>query len=128
VPESRTPRDDDRQSQDPDVLRERAERAAREREILRRENERLCQPVDHLKRQLDETRRAGYRPAAPFCETVEARSESPGAQAGRRLWPKARRRVPPRIDDRMRRRCRRAVPVAAIASSKPVCGVRSDAL
>jgi hypothetical protein len=50
MPESRIPRDDDRQSPDPDALRARAERAEREREILRRENERLRQQVDHLKR------------------------------------------------------------------------------
>ena len=49
-------------------LRERAERAERERDQaqrehdrLQRENDRLRQQIDHLKRQVDEARRAGFR-------------------------------------------------------------------
>jgi transposase len=98
VPESRISRDDDRQSPDPAVLRERLERAEREREILRRENERLRQQVDRLKRQLDEARRAGYRQAAPFAKPLKKHPKRPGRTAGRDYGPKARRRVPARID------------------------------
>ena len=81
------------------MLRERAERAEREREILRRENERLRQQVDQLKRQLDEARRAGYRQAAPFAKPLKKHPKRPGRKPGDAYGPKARRRVPPRIDD-----------------------------
>jgi transposase len=75
------------------------ERAEREREILRRENERLRQQVDRLKRQLDEARRAGYRQAAPFAKPLTKYPKRPGRKAGRGYGPKARRRVPARIDE-----------------------------
>lgn len=115
MPESRIPRDDDRRSPDPDALRERAERAEREREILRRENERLRQQVDHLKRQLDAARRAGYRQAAPFAKPLNTHPKRPGRKPGDAYGPKARRRVPPRIDD---------TPEAPLPTCCPACGDR----
>lgn len=92
------------------MLRERAERAEREREILRRENERLRQQVDHLKRQLDEARRAGYRQAAPFAKPLKKQPKRPGRKPGDAYGPKACRRVPSRIDDTHEARLPRCCP------------------
>ena len=65
---SRDPSLDDRPAREIENLRERAERAERERDQaqrehdrLQRENDRLRQRIDHLKRQVDEARRAGFR-------------------------------------------------------------------
>lgn len=82
-----------------DAVRERAERAERERDVLRRENERLRQQVERLKRQLDEARRAGFRQAAPFAKTVIPHPRRPGRKPGDAYGPKARRQRPPRIDE-----------------------------
>jgi transposase len=93
--------------------RERAERAERERDTLRRdrdrlqhdrdrlqrERERLQQQVDQLKRQLAEARRAGFRQAAPFTKPLNKHPRRPGRKAGAGYGPKARRRVPRRIDE-----------------------------
>jgi len=98
VPDQRSP-DSIPARKEIDAIRERAERAEREREILRRENERLRQQVDHLKRQLDEARRAGYRQAAPFAKPLKKDPKRPGRKPGDAYGPKARRRVPPRIDE-----------------------------
>src|SRR6266851_1458194 len=81
-------------------LRERAERAERERDRLRRENDRLRQQVDHLKRQLDDARRAGFRQAAPFAKPLKELSKRPGRKAGRAYGPKAHRRIPSQVDER----------------------------
>lgn len=95
------------------TLRERAERAERERDRLRheheqlqrehgrleRERDRLRQRVDQLKRQLDEARRAGRRQAAPFAKPLTRHPRRPGRKAGRAYGQPARRRVPRRIDE-----------------------------
>ena len=81
------------------MLRERAERAEREREILRRENERLRQQVDHLKRQLDAARRAGYRQAAPFAKPLNRHPKRAGRKPGDAYGRPARRRVPSHIEE-----------------------------
>ena len=88
-------------------LRERAERAERERDEVRRdrdrlqrETERLRDEIDHLKRQLDEARRAGCRQAAPFAKPLQPDPRRPGRKRGRAYGPKARRRVPTPIDER----------------------------
>ncbi len=106
MPESRIPRDHDRPLPDPDGLRERAERAERERDVLQqeqdrlqREVERLRQQVDHLKRQLEDARRAGYRQAAPFAKALNPAPKRPGRKPGKAYGRKARRRVPPHIDE-----------------------------
>src|SRR5713226_113810 len=81
-------------------LRERAERAERERDRLQCENERLRQQVEYLKRQLDDARRAGFRQAAPFAKPVKPHPKRPGRKAGRAYGPKARRRIPSQVDER----------------------------
>ena len=95
------------------TLRERAERAERERDRLRhdheqlqrdhgrleRERDRLRQRVDQLKRQLDDARRAGRRQAAPFAKPLTPHPRRPGRKAGRAYGQPAHRRVPRRIDE-----------------------------
>jgi len=96
----------DHRSNDAD-WRKRAENAERERDALRRERDRLQQEterlrhrIDHLKRQLDEARRAGFRQAAPFGKPLKKDPKQPGRTAGPAYGPKARRRRPPRVDER----------------------------
>jgi hypothetical protein len=69
------------------TLRERAERAERERDQaqrehdrLQRETDRLRQQIDHLKRQVDEARRAGFRQAAPFAKPLKTHPQRPDHQ------------------------------------------------
>ncbi|MFH1604466.1 MAG: IS66 family transposase [Pseudomonadota bacterium] len=107
MPQPRT-RDDD--AQPPGAsgdLRERAERAERERdherrerERLQRENDRLRRELERVKRQLDEARRAAHRQAAPFAKALTAHPRRPGRKAGARYGVKAHRRRPHRIDER----------------------------
>mgnify|MGYP003476833784 FL=1 len=107
MPQPRT-RDDD--AQPPDAsgdLRERAERAERERdhercerERLLRENDRLRRELERVKRQLDEARRAAHRQAAPFAKSLTPHPRRPGRKAGARYGVKAHRRRPRRIDER----------------------------
>ncbi len=106
MPESPKPDDADRRSNDAD-WRKRAEDAERERDTLRRERdqlqretERLRHRIDHLKRQLDDARRAGFRQAAPFAKPLKKDPKRPGRKPGRAYGPKARRRHPPRVDER----------------------------
>lgn len=106
MPESSKRDEADRRSDDTD-WRKRAEEAERERDALRRERdqlqretERLRHRIDHLKRQLDEARRAGFRQAAPFGKPLKPDPKRPGRKAGRAYGPKARRRSPPRVDER----------------------------
>lgn len=98
VPDQRAP-DSTPTRTEIDAVRERAERAEREREILRRENARLRQQIDRLKRQLDEARRAGYRQAAPFAKPLKTDPKRPGRKPGDAYGPTARRGVPARIDE-----------------------------
>jgi transposase len=97
---------DDREPQDVDDLRERAERAERERDELRRqlerverERDRLRRDNERLKRQLDEARRATHRQAAPFAKGLVPHPRRPGRKAGAQYGRKARRRRPRRIDE-----------------------------
>lgn len=105
MPGSPQPSDADRQPAEVD-WRKRAEDAERERDVLRherdqlqRERERLRHHIDHLKRQLDDARRAGFRQAAPFAKPLKTQPKRPGRKAGRGYGPKARRRVPARVDE-----------------------------
>jgi len=107
VPPQRT-RDDDAQRPDASGdLRERAERAERERdherrarERLQHENERLRRELERVKRQLQEARRAAHRQAAPFAKPLTPDPRRPGRKAGARYGVKAHRRRPRRIDER----------------------------
>lgn len=100
MPESPTRPDDDQPKGTTDHdLRERAERAERERDRLQRENERLRQQIDYLKRQLDEARRAGFRQAAPFAKPPKPDPKRPGRKAGRHYGPKAHRPTPSHVDE-----------------------------
>ena len=100
-------RDDDQRPDATENLRERVERAERERdderrerERLQRENEKLRRENEHLKRQLDAARRAAHRQAAPFAKPLTRHPRRPGRKAGQQYGPKARRRRPRRIDER----------------------------
>lgn len=99
MPESRSPQPDDQTGRETNGLRERAERAERDRDRLQRENERLRQQVEYLKRQLDDARRAGFRQAAPFAKPLKLQPKRPGRKAGRAYGPKAHRPVPARVDE-----------------------------
>jgi transposase len=105
VPQQRR-RDDGQQPDATEDLRERVERAERERdderrarERLQRENERLRRENDHLKRQLDAARRAGHRQAAPFAKPLTPHPRRPGRKAGAQYGPKAHRRRPHHVDE-----------------------------
>ena len=100
MPESRSPQPDDQTVRETSELRERADRAERERDRLQRENERLRQQIDHLKRQLDDARRAGFRQAAPFAKPLRPNPERPGRRAGPAYGPKGHRPVPGPVDER----------------------------
>ena len=67
--------------------------------IASSENNRLRQQIDHLKRQVDEARRAGFRQAAPFAKPLKTHPQRPGRKPGSAYGPKARRRRPARVDD-----------------------------
>ena len=115
----RRPHDDQRPDATED-LRERIERAERERdqerrerERLERENEKLRRENAHLRRQLDDARRAGHRQAAPFAKPLKAHPQRPGRKAGARYGPKAYRRRPRRIDERHE---------APLPDACPACG------
>ena len=128
MPESqkRGPREDADEST---TLRERAERAERERNRLRhdheqlqrehgrleRERDRLRQRVEQLRRQLDEARRAACRQAAPFAKPLKRHPQRPGRKAGRAYGRPARRRVPGRIDETLE---------APLPAQCPSCGAR----
>ncbi len=99
--------DDEQRPNTIDDLRERVERAERdrdnerrERERLQRENEKLRRENESLKRQLEEARRAAHRQAAPFAKPLAPSPRRPGRKAGRHYGPKAHRRRPRRIDER----------------------------
>ena len=112
-----------------ETLRERAERAERERDRLRqdheqlqrehgrleRERDRLRQRVDQLKRQLDDARRAARRQAAPFAKPLTRHPRRPGRKPGRAYGRPARRRVPRRIDETLE---------APLPAHCPGCGDR----
>ena len=100
MPESRSPQPDDQTGRETNDLRERAERAERDRDRLQRENERLRQQVEYLKRQLDDARRAGFRQAAPFAKPLKLNPNRPGRRAGPAYGPKGHRSVPGPIDER----------------------------
>lgn len=100
------PRHGDHESREIDELRERAERAERERDRLRHENERLQRErerlrreLERVKRQLDDARRAAYRQAAPFAKALTPHPRRPGRKAGAHYGRQARRRRPRRVDE-----------------------------
>lgn len=72
----------------------------RERRTWERERERLRRENARLKDQLDAARRAGFRQAAPFSKGGPSRSpRRPGRTRGAAYGTKARRRVPPHVDE-----------------------------
>jgi transposase len=97
---------DDRSADSPptpneiDALRERAERAEREREALRREVERLRRENERLREELEAARRAGCRQAAPFSKNRPSpHPRRPGRKAGPAYGRPAHRPVPLHIDE-----------------------------
>lgn len=83
-----------------DLLRERAERAEREREALRRENERLRRENERLREELETARRAGSRQAAPFSKNRPSpHPRRPGRKPGSAYGRPAHRPIPPQIDE-----------------------------
>ena len=81
-------------------LRERAERAERERDALRREVERLRRENDRLRRDLETARRAGCRQAAPFSKNRPAsQPRRPGRKAGSAYGRRAHRVAPAHVDE-----------------------------
>lgn len=81
-------------------MRERAERAERERDALQREVERLRRENERLRRDLEAARRAGYRQAAPFSRNRPASDpRRPGRRAGAAYGRRAHRRVPASVDE-----------------------------
>jgi len=90
-----------------DALRERAERAEREREalqrardVLQRENDRLRRENDRLRHELEAARRAGARQAAPFSKNRPSpHPRRPGRKAGPAYGRPAHRLAPTHIDE-----------------------------
>jgi transposase len=75
-------------------------RLRRENHRLEQQAERLAQQVARLERQLEAARRAGKRQAAPFSKGApKPRPHTPGRKPGSRYGPRARRAVPPGIDE-----------------------------
>ena len=94
------PADSTRERHEIDALRERAERAERERESLRRENERLRRENERLRDELEAARRAGYRQAAPFAKNRPKRQpRRPGRKSGAAYGQPAHRAIPTHIDE-----------------------------
>lgn len=81
------------------VERERA-RLEQENRRLHRRNERLEDQNARLKRELAAARRAGCRQAAPFAKALTRKPRRPGRRAGAGYGIPARRRQPPRVDER----------------------------
>lgn len=83
-----------------DALRERAERAERERETLQREVERLRRENERLREELETARRAGYRQAAPFSKNRPSPQPGrPGRKAGAAYGRPAQRPIPTHLDE-----------------------------
>ena len=96
----RPPDDSTPTRNDIDALRERAERAEREREALRRENERLRRENERLRTELEAARRAGCRQAAPFSKNRSSpHARRPGRKPGPAYGRPAHRPVPTHIDN-----------------------------
>lgn len=90
----------DEQAREIERLREEVARLERERQVWERERERLRRENARLKDQLDAARRAGFRQAAPFSKGAPTRSpRRPGRKRGAAYGVRARRRVPPRVDE-----------------------------
>ena len=74
-------------------LREKLARAERDRDRWKRRHERV-------KQQLDAARRAGFRQAAPFAkDRPQGTGRRPGRRGGAAYGRRARRSVPPRVDE-----------------------------
>jgi transposase len=106
VPDQR-PADSTPERSEIDTLRERAERAERERETLQREREALQRENDRLRREnerlreeLEAARRAGYRQAAPFSKNRrQQHPRRPGRKPGAAYGEPAHRAIPTHIDE-----------------------------
>lgn len=96
----RTPNDSTPPPSETDALRERAERAERERDALRRELERVRRENERLRKELDAARRAGKRQAAPFSKNRPAPDpKRPGRKPGAAYGRRAHRATPAHIDE-----------------------------
>jgi transposase len=96
-----------RQQEEIARLRDALTRIERERDRLKRRNERL-------EDQLDAARRAGFRQAAPFAKPHrQGTGRRPGRRAGRTYGRHGRRPVPPRVD---------ATHDAPLPAACPACG------
>lgn len=105
MPDERTPRDDrddrmERQQSEITQLREDLVRAAQRRRDVERERDRLKRQNERLKQQLDAARRAGFRQAAPFAkDRPQGRGGRPGRRAGAAYGRRGRRPRPRRVDE-----------------------------
>lgn len=83
-----------------DAVRERAERAERERDTLRREIERLRRENERLRGELEAARRAGFRQAAPFSKNRPSpHPRPPGRKPGAAYGRPAHRPIPTPINE-----------------------------
>ncbi len=83
-----------------DRLQQDADRLQQENEHLIRERDRLQETITRLKQQLDEAQRAAKRQAAPFARGVRAaHPQRPGRKPGAAYGPRARKLMPPRVDE-----------------------------
>jgi transposase len=99
VPDQR-PADSTPAPKDVDALRERAERAERERDALRWEIERLRRENERLREELETARRAGARQAAPFSKNRRtSHPRRPGRKPGPAYGQPAYREIPTHIDE-----------------------------
>src|SRR5260370_4792060 len=83
-----------------DRLQQDADRLQQENEHLIRERDRRRETILRLKQQLDEAKRAGKRQAAPFARGVRAaHPQRPRRKPGAAYGPRARKLMPPRVDE-----------------------------
>lgn len=90
----------ERQQSEITQLREDLVRAAQRRRDVERERDRLKRQNERLKQQLDAARRAGFRQAAPFAkDRPQGRGGRPGRRAGAAYGRRGRRPRPRRVDE-----------------------------
>jgi len=81
-------------------LQQDADRLQRETERLQRERDRLRDENTRLRQQLEEAQRAARRQAAPFARSVRnANPRRPGRKSGAAYGTRARKAMPPRVDE-----------------------------
>ena len=85
-----------------DLARTNRDLARTNRDLARtsRDRDRWKQRSEHLKKQLDDARRAGRRQAAPFAkDRPQGAGKRPGRRAGAEYGRQGSRRRPPRVDE-----------------------------